>query len=86
MGTPLTKVPLKLSRSSTRQFPASQRMRQWRRETEGSLMWTAFAGSRPTDTSPPDTAKTVPLVEPEMAMSRGFIRARAERLGDVLGD
>ena len=40
-GTPLTKVPLKLSRSMILNCPASPLMRQCRRDTEGSFRQTA---------------------------------------------
>ena len=77
-GTPLTKVLLRLSRSCSRNAPASLRITQWRRETSESKREISFEGSRPIDTSSLASRNSFPLRGPLTASSRAaFPGARA---------
>ena len=51
---PFTRVPLRLSRSRTRNLPSCPLTRQCFRETEGSTIAIPFDASRPMVTSPSD--------------------------------
>ncbi len=75
MGTPLTDVPLKLSRSTTLNMLVSFLMRQCFLDTERSARYTPLDGSRPTDISPSAKAKTVPLDGPAIMINLGFMSA-----------
>jgi len=54
-------------------------MSECRRETEGSMMRTRFAASRPMEISPPVNSKMAPCDGPVISISLGFISARRAR-------
>jgi hypothetical protein len=69
-GTPLTKVLLRLSRSTSRKPFASLRMRQWRRETRESSSEISLEGSRPIETSSLVRGNSFPLRGPLTTSNR----------------
>ena len=72
-GRPLTKVPLRLSRSeSTRRSPARPTV-QWRRESRESASRTRFEESRPTDSASSPSSKAEPFKGPAMKTTLGFM-------------
>src|SRR5690349_16927489 len=75
MAIPLTKVPLRLSRSRIEYRSPVRRMMQCRRDREGSLIDSRLAGSRPTGTSAFDRAKLESFNGPAIACNLGFTYA-----------
>ena len=49
IGSPLTRVPLRLPRSAISMFPSDRRKTQWQRETLGCGLRISFSSPRPTD-------------------------------------
>src|SRR5580700_3880802 len=68
---PFTSVPLRLSRSRTRNLPSCQLTRQCFRETEGSTTAIPFDASRPIVTSPSDRGIVESFKGPESTRSLG---------------
>src|SRR5215469_9652937 len=71
VGTPLTRVPFRLSRSRICNFPSARQMEQCFLETSGSLRATGFVGSLPIVVSVSARGIVVPLSGPVIAISRG---------------
>src|SRR5262249_54029963 len=74
IGTPLTKVPLKLPRSCRLNTSPSLVMRQCCRESSGSAMQIELEGPRPMVTSASVMEKVVPSIGPEMEIILGILR------------
>src|SRR5258706_2170380 len=68
---PFTRVPLRLSRSRTRNFPSCPLSRQCFRETEGSTTAIPFDASRPMLISPSDRGIVASFKGPDSTRSLG---------------
>ena len=68
---PFTRVPLRLSRSRTRNFPSRQLSKQCFRETEGSVIAIPFDASRPIVISSSDSGIVESFRGPESTSSLG---------------
>src|SRR3954453_9264114 len=73
--TPLTRVPLRLSRSRILKRSPSDVITQWRRDKEGSLTENALPGSRPIVDSTAVIAKLESLLGPTITESLGITSA-----------
>src|SRR6266404_34494 len=70
-AAPFTRVPLRLSRSRTRNLPSCTLSRQCFRETDGSMIAIPFDASLPTVTSPSDRGIVESFKGPESTSSLG---------------